>query len=216
MAGLICKDLNLLLQRKQTLIVFLGACVLMGFSTEGSFVLGYTTFLSVIMALSTISYDEADNGLPFLMTLPIERKTYAYSKYIFGGIFCTAAWLIAIALMLVLSRIKGISIQAEEVLPIAVPFLVMAVWMLDLMIPLQLKYGAEKSRLVMFVGFGAIAALSVLVLKGMQDVLPVDSALEQLNRIPNGTVLFAAIAGSAVITTVSVLASCHIMNKKVF
>lgn len=34
--------------------------------------------------MSTISYDDADRGMGFLMTLPSTRKNYAVEKYILG------------------------------------------------------------------------------------------------------------------------------------
>lgn len=37
-----------------------------------------------MFSLSTISYDEFDNGNAFLFSLPITRKGYVIEKYIFG------------------------------------------------------------------------------------------------------------------------------------
>lgn len=85
MKGLLIKDLYYVFQRKQTLLIFLIVSLILGFTNEGSFLVGYMTLLGTIISLSTISYDNADNGMPFLMTLPISRKEYALSKYVFGA-----------------------------------------------------------------------------------------------------------------------------------
>ncbi len=58
MKGLLVKDCQLLFQRKQTLILFFAICCIVGFSADGSFIVGYMAFLSAVIAISTISYDE--------------------------------------------------------------------------------------------------------------------------------------------------------------
>ena len=83
MRGLLQKDLCLLVQRSRILLVMIGVGILMGFSADGSFVIGYLTMLCAILAISTISYDEFDNGNAFLFTLPISRKSYVVEKYVF-------------------------------------------------------------------------------------------------------------------------------------
>ena len=34
---------------------------------------------------STISYDDTDHGMAYLMTLPVTRRQYVYSKYVFSA-----------------------------------------------------------------------------------------------------------------------------------
>lgn len=48
------------------------------------------TMFRAMIAVGTLSYDETDNGLAFLMTLPVDRKTYVREKYLFI-LICTAA-----------------------------------------------------------------------------------------------------------------------------
>lgn len=89
MSGLIQKDMCLLLQRSKVLIVLIGIGAIMGFSTDGSFIIGFLTMTCAILTVGTISYDEFDNGYPFLFTLPITQKTYVTGKYVFcmlGGL----------------------------------------------------------------------------------------------------------------------------------
>lgn len=47
------------------------------------------TMFGAMIAVGTLSYDETDNGLAFLMTLPVDRKTYVREKYLFI-LICTA------------------------------------------------------------------------------------------------------------------------------
>lgn len=69
MAGLLEKDIRLIMQRKQMLLLFVVIAVVLGFSQDGTFILGYLSFCAAIVMVSTISYDELDHGYEFLMTL---------------------------------------------------------------------------------------------------------------------------------------------------
>ena len=57
MKGLLIKDIRLLLSMKQHLLIFLAVCALIAFTTDGSFIIGYTAGLTGIMGLSTLGFD---------------------------------------------------------------------------------------------------------------------------------------------------------------
>ena len=88
MKGLLIKDFSLLKNQKNFFILVF---VMAGFltiangaeSSPATFVLPYVGFVSSFFVLSTISYDEYDNGNAFLFTLPFERKVYVVEKYVF-------------------------------------------------------------------------------------------------------------------------------------
>ena len=214
MKGLLIKDYYLLFQRKQTIFMFLAISLLMGFATDGSFIVGYMAFLSAIISISTISYDEADNGMMFLMTLPVSRKTYAVSKYILGIIMSIAAWVLSIVIMLAVNTMKGIPTEAAEDIFSSVVFLIIALLILDLMIPLQLKFGAEKSRIIMFILFGGIAALAALGMRQAPEA--VSSLTAALDKVPGGLLAMGGLLAGCLLTAVSAAASIRIMKKKTF
>lgn len=214
MKGLLIKDCQLVFQRRQTLVIFLLVCLVTGFSIGGSFIVGYMAFLSAIIALSTISYDDADNGMPFLMTLPVSRKTYALSKYVLGGIFCTGGWLLAIAMMLGINAVKGVPPEPAEETISSLVFLAMGFLVLDLMIPLQLKFGAEKSRIVMLVVFGGIAAIFALLIRS--NILPAETMKAAVNQIPTGWYVAGGVLLCTVLTVISARVSISIISKKAY
>ena len=78
MKGLFVKDIELMKQQKQffILVIVMGVILNLAGSGSSSFAAGYFTFVTAIFAITTISYDEFDNGLAFLMTLPVTRKQY--------------------------------------------------------------------------------------------------------------------------------------------
>ena len=90
MRGLLEKDFRLTFIRKQTLLIFFIMAIVMGVSMDGSFLVGYLTMLASIVALGTISFDEFENGFPFIMTLPFDRKTYVREKYLFCFLMAAA------------------------------------------------------------------------------------------------------------------------------
>ena len=58
----------------------------LGARGEGAGLLG-------ILGLSTLAYDERDNGFPFLFSLPVDIKTYVGEKYL----FCVMTSLVGVA-----------------------------------------------------------------------------------------------------------------------
>ncbi len=214
MKGLLVKDCQLLFQRKQTLVLFLVVCCIVGFSADGIFIVGYMAFLSAIIAISTISYDDADNGMLFLMTLPVSRKTYALSKYVLGGMLCLGGWLLSIILMLGIHAVKGLPLDIVGNVEPSLACLFMSLMILDLMIPLQLKFGAEKSRIVMFILFGGIAAVAALGTRLAPDAAA--SLTASLENVSAGLLAVSALLAGCLLTVLSAAASIRIMKKKAF
>ena len=216
MLGLIEKDLRLTLTRKQTLIIFLAIALFMGISMDGTFVIGYFTMLATIMSVGTISYDEFDNGFAFLMTLPFERKTYVREKYLLSLLFVAAAWSIGTILYCIGSVIRHNTAALSDelpVMPVLIPLFYLAA---AIMIPLQLKYGAEKSRLALAVIFGIIAAViygSTRLLDGTNILSRLAMTLESISPV----IALVALSGICIIVSyVFYLLSVRIIEKKEF
>ena len=96
MRGLICKDLRLMLVQKNFFIMLaFVAFVCMAALDDPAFVVMYVTLIFTSFLLSTMSYDEFDNGYPFLFTLPITRKLYVQEKYVLGMAGGSIAWLLS-------------------------------------------------------------------------------------------------------------------------
>ena len=78
MKGLLIKDYKLLMLQKKTFLLMLLIAICMNFAMQDNpgFIIGYLTFFAALMANTTLSYDEYGNGIIFLLTLPVTRKTY--------------------------------------------------------------------------------------------------------------------------------------------
>ncbi|MCR4668734.1 MAG: ABC-2 transporter permease [Clostridia bacterium] len=218
MRGLIEKDLRLMFHRKQTLVIFLVLAVVMSLSVDGAFIVGYLTMLSAIVAISTLSYDEYDNGMAFLMTLPVDRKTYVSEKYLFCLLISAVSWAAAVVLYSVIGMIRGSAVDLAEELPSLFAILPTMFLIAAVMLPVQLKYGGEKSRIVLFVVFGIVAAGALAasrILGGKGENL-IASLAAKLDGTSPALVLVCVIAACALITCASYLWSVSIMQKKEF
>ena len=215
MRGLIEKDLRLTLQRKQTIIVFVVMALFLVISGSGSFAVTYFTMLAGIVATGTLSYDEFDNGLEFLMTLPIDRKTYIREKFIFSVSASAFAWCISMIIYFVCEMARGSAVGFIEQIPVLFLILPSMAAFATVVIPLQLKFGTEKGRVVLFVLFGCIAFLIVGVKKLLSpyegDAM---SFVNGLQGISMGTVMAVIIGFCVLVGLISYFCSVRIMQKK--
>ncbi len=215
MRGLIEKDLRLTLQRKQTIVVFVVMALFLAISGSGTFAVTYFTMLAGIVATGTLSYDEFDNGLEFLMTLPIDRKTYIREKYIFALSASTVAWCISIIIYYVCEMTRGSAAVVIDEFPFLFIILPSMASFATIIIPLQLKFGAEKGRVALFVLFGCLA-LAIVAVKNFfassaEDTL---NLMNGLRGIPMGTVIFVIFAICVLVGFISYFCSVRIMQKK--
>ena len=217
MAGLMEKDFRILLQRKQAFLVFLVIAVLLSVTQGGAGVVGYLPFISAMLAVSTISYDEFDNGYPFLFTLPITRKSYVVEKYIFCFLTVFCSWIFSVILYVVIDKLQGGETPVSEMLSVSILLLLIAVVLMDVMVAVQLKYGSERSRVVIIAIFGicflAIYALAKLLEKAGVKTAAVFGYMERISA--TGIVLLLLAVG-IVATFISVLFSIAVMEKKTF
>lgn len=213
MRGLIEKDFRLLCQNRQTLVLFLMMAGFLGLTQNGTFVLGYLSFMFSILLTSTISYDEMDQGFEFLMTLPVTPKTYVKEKY---G-FCTVGVIFSVVLSGIIYLIaKGIHgeqiLLGEELLTVLI--FVPIVWcVIAIMVPIQLKFGAEKGRIAILMVYGGSAFLLYFVLKwiGEENVKLMTNFLNQWK--PEALVLGGFLL-SGLVLVISYGISRRIMEQK--
>lgn len=212
MSGLMQKDICLLMQRKSALFILVIVGIMMGFSTDGSFVIGYITMLTAIITISTISYDEFDNGYSFLLTLPITRKLYVQSKYVFCFLAGLLGWGFSILVFVVANLVKGTAFSTEDIY-MATVFIPFYCLILALMLPLQMKFGAEGSRFVIAALAGVIAVIAFVGNKVMPEGPKIPDFLVNAS---NAVVVAGLIAVTLIATGISFSCSLRVMNNKTF
>ena len=209
MRGLVVKDIELMKQQKQffILVLVMGVVLnLLGNSSSG-FATGYFTIITALFTVTTMSYDEFDNGMAFLMTLPISRKEYVKEKYFLGIGLTGVAWVIAVVLAIICNFTAHKGRDMSDMICIA--FLMLAV-----IIPMSIYYGVEKGRQIAIVlWIILIAVIYALTKSAVISESMIDAWL-------GGTNLGKTFFITAFITVMSYLSSWRIseqlMEKKEF
>ena len=215
MAGLLEKDIRLIWGTKQTLVVLFAVAVAVAFSGNGNFIIGYLPFVVEMIAISTIAYDEMDHGYQFLLTLPINKRTYVKEKYLLCATGAVAAWVIAVCLYLVSEVVRGIPVAFADDMMMAAVILPIILLISFVMIPAQIKFGNEKSRIMMLGVIGVIAVIAYLC----EVVIGKERLYQALTVIDNMDV--SVLIGIIIVITllalfVSYQISRRIMEKKEF
>lgn len=217
MRGLLVKDLLILCKRKQNLIMFLFLSIFLSFVTGGYFILGYLPFLLINVAISTISYDEMDNGYSFLFSLPVSRQKYVLSKYVLMAsvniISCMLAFILACLINPYINNPMSIAEYVSAILVICPLFMLI----ISLLIPLHFKFSAEKLRVVYMVVYGMILLL-VFGVKIIAEKMGIDAAVlnQNLLTVSKGFLYILGIIIFSALIYVSYLCSFKIINKKDF
>ena len=156
MKGLLVKDFKLMKGQKNFYFIMIAVAVIMAlFFDNPSFMIGFLSFVMSLFTLSTISYDEFDNGNAFLFTLPVSRTNYAVEKYCLALLLGGGAWVLSTILATVSAVIKETA-AASDIAMTAVTIIPVLVVVQAVMIPFQLKFGGDKARIALIVAFGLL------------------------------------------------------------
>lgn len=166
MKGLLIKDFKLMKQQKNFFFLIAAIAVLnVIFGENSSFGVFFLTFTGSLLTISTINFDEYDNGNAFLFSLPISRKTYVKEKYMFGLFGGIGLLLFSSIICWMVSWLRK---DGSYSMMISVYTVIMLMVMLTLILPFHLKYGGEKGRVAMIIMFAIIAAVVSIGLKLME------------------------------------------------
>ena len=218
MKGLLIKDVKLLKNQKQFFLViciigtlFLVTCY------EQSFVITYMTLMFSIFTLCTISYDEHDNGAAYLFTLPISRQSYTMEKYVFGLITTMLAWGVFTAAALGATYYRQIEIDLRQWLVIAVTYLAVALLLLAITIPIQFKFGAERSRIALIAVVGCAVLVAYAAAKIFEAFhIDLSAVIDRVAEMTPGVFLAFLCAAAVAVIGISYSISLRIVKKKQF
>ncbi len=217
MRGMLVKDFRLLLMQKQFFVVIVAVSVFMIASGQNtSFIVTYCTAMGMFFSVSSIAYDEFENGYAFLFTLPVSRRGYVVEKYLFG-ILCTGiTWLLSVVCCGIYEQIvRPASDPAEQVLITAISGLVLFV-PLAVMIPFRLKFGADRGRIVMMIVTALLFGLIFLVAKAADSFPVLKQAVRAVNGLSGPALSGVAFVFAVLAMGISAFVSIHIVEKKQF
>lgn len=218
MKGLLVKDFKLMKNQKNFfLMMFLLSIAFMGMNGGENFIVGFLTFICSLFSISTISYDEFDNGNAFLFTLPFNRADYVKEKYCFGLITGLAACAVGTIISGAAILIKNTGVDILEWLPACFTFIIIDLVFLSFLLPFQLKFGAERGRIALMLGFGILFVIVWLAAKLLAALnIDIEAIVENMTAA-GVTGLFAfCFFAVAACTLVSYRISCAVVNHKEF
>lgn len=219
MKGLLVKDFKLMMLQKNFLLLILAIVIgMMIFTDDVVFPLGFLSFVASLFTVSTISYDDFDNGNAFLFTLPITRNNYVIEKYFLGLLVGGIAWILATVLGIVATVLTIHTLPVAELVQSALIILPILIVVQAIMLPFQLKFGGDKGRIAMIGAFGVLAVISIVIVKGAEAIFNVDlvSLVDNLRTISMGVLITIIIIIALLMLLVSMKISLSIMNKKEF
>lgn len=220
MKGLLIKDIKLMAQQKTTMIIIIFVGLLLMIQNETpSFAIGYISIVSITFVMATLTYDEFEHGMSFLMTLPVSRKVYVREKYLLGLTSAVVAVLAAILMAFVAGTIKRTGISIEETLIESYVMICVAALMIAVMIPITLKFGPEKERVILLamviIIIGGLYALARIKNYFIPD-LDLEAMLLGFLRVWGNAVLLLPLLFVLVFGGISYQISVLIMERKEF
>ncbi len=217
MKGLLIKDFRLMKGQKTFFLAIVAISILTAVTSSNTlFAISFLGFVCPMFVLSSISYDEFDNGNAFLFSLPITRKGYVFEKYIFGLILSIAALIFSTAVCLIISVIKN-TVSINEIFITALTVFPAELLILSLMLPFQLKFGAEKGRIAIIAVLGGVSVIGVLLAKAAEAMnINLYELLNAVSKLCMQTFFLLYLLISFIILIISCRISIKVINKKEF
>lgn len=214
MTGLMVKDFCTLKKQMKIYIVFLAFYAIYGIAVkESSMFLGMCTMLSMILPISTFSWDEYVKWDKYAMALPLSPKLIVLSKYIVALLLETITIIIGLPLIIMIEFTKG-EVHLLESLITCLVIVSVGIIFYSIFLPNIYYFGVEKARIILLI---LIAIPSVLIFLILNSKIPILN-IEQLR--PSKTLLELLpfiLFGVAIISfVVSFFISVAIYKKKEF
>lgn len=217
MKGLLIKDIKIVMQQKRfflIMLVFAAFFLIENAEGGGAMVVGYMTFLMLMLLVGTVSYDEFDNGYAFLFSLPIQRKEYVREKYVLCIAGCIITCVVSMLLGMIVGSLRIPEFDLLELCFTTVSIGTAAIMAMSLLLPVQLKYGATKSRAVMML-IAVFIIVCGMLLSHFGDLITVD-VLVLLTYLTISNILVFELIVCVLAVMISMWVSVRIMEKKEF
>lgn len=156
MLGFIKKDL--LVMKNNLKYFLLMILVFAFFSRESNIIYFIPIFISIMIFITTFSYDDYNKWNTYAITLPLSREKIVLAKYLTSLLLMVGTVLITFLLSFAIGTVNH-SFDFDEVFPMLFGGLFALVLLQSFMYPLIYKFGTEKGRIGLFVGVFAVSGL---------------------------------------------------------
>lgn len=216
MKALFIKDIRIVLKQQRVLIcAFFAVITILAFATDNSmYAVAFVLFLVPTMMLTTISYDTFENGMSYIMSLPVSVKDYVAEKYILTVASSLIFNIMATILInVVLSIGKGVGIMPLELIVNAMLAQFMVLIYISLVLPVDIRFGTDKGMIIV-----VLMAVVIGAVGPMLGNINVDSGLmyklseAEITSVPvNQALLLMSVGG--VFAIVSYFVSVKLMKQ---
>lgn len=218
MKGLMIKDFKLMWSQKTFFVlIFLLGIALIVVNKDAGFSGGYLALIFSMFVVSTISYDEYDNGSAFLFSLPVTRKEYVKEKYLLGLLIATVVWVVTFVFFIINNIEKATGDYMKESCLSLMCNMALVCFMLAFMLPIQFKFGTEKGRMVTA---GIVGAVMGLAVAGSVYIEKLGSVLGEIvngfQKIPSSLLIAGILLILGTMIIISYFISVRIMERKEF
>ena len=150
MIGFIKKDIAMIKSNFKLMGLLFIVYAVMGLLGEMdmSFIL---PFLSIMIMISTFSYDNYNKWDAYSITLPNGRKNSVKAKYLATILMILIVSIITIILSFIISYVNTKTINYEQILVTMFGTIFGTLLVLTFMYPIIYKYGVEKARIGIFI-----------------------------------------------------------------
>ncbi len=167
MSGLLYKDLVLLWKSSKSFLLMAMVFVCVGLAdTEMSYFWVFPCILAGNLSVTLLSLDERDKWLEYCCALPVSRRQVVTGKYLISFLVLLGM-LVFMGLALVLRMAVTDTWNLDTMLLLLSVLLAAGLVMPGVMLPMMLKFGVEKGRLVYLACVGIMAAV-VGALSGLE------------------------------------------------
>ena len=188
MLGFIKKDIIMLKSNFKTLAILIVVYIIMAFKgiMDISFIL---PFISVMIMISTFSYDEFNKWNSYACTLPNCRKNVVKSKYISTLLMIIITTFIVGLASFIITYTQTQKVNYEEILSIILGTSFATILLESFMYPTIYKFGVEKARIGIFVSVFGIAIIGGL----LSNIFNFGKVLELLKLLENYIIIIIPI-----------------------
>lgn len=180
MLGLIKKDLLMIKSNFKLLAIMFLVYGFMAF--QGQISLSFILpFMSVMIMISTFSYDAFNKWDAYAITLPDGRKNSVRAKYLATLLLIFATSIIIAILSLIISYVNTKTIDVEKILSTLLGAIFATTLLQSIMYPSIYKFGVERARIGIFIiAFGMAVILGILA-----RFIDLDSSFQKLDFLNN-------------------------------
>ncbi|MGL5316439.1 MAG: ABC-2 transporter permease [Peptostreptococcaceae bacterium] len=204
MIGLIIKDLLNIRKELKIYVLFIAVYVAITFvSQDTNILMAVIAMMCVMMPLTAMAYDEKVNWDKYSLTMPISRREIVLSKYVLGVGLATMGLIITSIISIFDNGI------ITDFLQLPVVYWCISIVLLSIILPIIIKFGAEKGRFIMI----AVMFLPTFLIVLLSKVIPMDNITRIIDSLFNYATIIA-IVSIVVSLTLSIAISTKIYESK--